>query len=102
MTELFQARGAPLRNARGSALRCPSCADQWYAGLAAAYEVMQVDAHVRAVIRNGGSVNQLKAAFRKQGGRFLQETALDVVKAGETDVKEVLRVLKGEAPPVTA
>ena len=36
----------------------------------------------------------MKAVFRKQRSRYLQEQALALVEAGETSVQEVLRVMK--------
>ena len=44
----------------------------------------------------GGSVNQLKAVFRKQRARFLQEQALLQITEGETSVQEMIRVLRAE------
>jgi hypothetical protein len=41
------------------------------------------------------SGSQLKAAFRKQKGKYLQEAALEVVEKGDTSVHEILRVLRG-------
>jgi type II secretory ATPase GspE/PulE/Tfp pilus assembly ATPase PilB-like protein len=82
-----------------------------FRGRVGVYETLIVDEEVRGVIEAGGSVNQLKAAFRKQQGKYLQEQALARVQAGDTSVQEVLRVMKlGEAPagssgraqPVTA
>jgi len=55
---------------------------------------------VRATVEAGGSSNQLKAAFRKQHGHYLQEMALQQVAAGETSIQEVLRVMRTD--PVRA
>jgi hypothetical protein len=61
---------------------------------------MVVDDDLRAVVTAGGSVNQIKAAFRKQKGRLLQEVALAVVEAGDTSLAEVKRVMEaGNDPP---
>ncbi|HMO26949.1 MAG TPA: hypothetical protein PKB10_11830, partial [Tepidisphaeraceae bacterium] len=48
-------------------------------------------------IAAGGSSEQLKAVFRKQRQRYLQEMALARVEAGDTSIQEVLRVLRGES-----
>ena len=45
---------------------------------------------------SGGSVNQLKAVFRKQRARFLQEQALLQITEGETSVQEMIRVRRAE------
>jgi type II secretory ATPase GspE/PulE/Tfp pilus assembly ATPase PilB-like protein len=57
---------------------------------------------VKAVIEGGGSINQLKAVFRKQRGKYLQEAALAQVEEGETSVQEVLRVMKADDKPAAA
>jgi len=62
---------------------------------------MVVDDDLRSVVSSGGSVNQIKAAFRKQKGRLLQEMALAAVEAGDTSLAEVKRVMEattGEGP----
>ena len=63
-----------------------------------------IDEDVKQVVEAGGSQNQLKALFRKQRGKYLQEAALAQVEEGETSVQEVLRVMKAgdEPPPGTA
>jgi type II secretory ATPase GspE/PulE/Tfp pilus assembly ATPase PilB-like protein len=61
--------------------------------------MFHVDDEVKQVILSGGSGSQLKALFRKQKARYLQEQALLVVEQGETSVQEVLRVLRiGQEP----
>jgi type II secretory ATPase GspE/PulE/Tfp pilus assembly ATPase PilB-like protein len=54
-----------------------------------------IDDEAKEKIVAGASPNELRAAFRKQRGRFLQEEALAIVQRGDTSVQEVLRVLKG-------
>jgi len=60
-----------------------------------------VDDTIKAIVTNGQTFEQnvgpMKAAFRKQKGRYMQEVGLGLVEDGETSVQEVLRVLK--APP---
>jgi hypothetical protein len=65
------------------------------------YEILDVDKDVKQIVSAGGSVNQLKAVFRKQRARFLQEQALVQITEGETSVQEMLRVLRDDAgsPP---
>jgi type II secretory ATPase GspE/PulE/Tfp pilus assembly ATPase PilB-like protein len=91
---LFQARTQPLRDQKGNPIVCEFCQDLRYNGRIGAFEMFGVDDEVRNVVVNGGSQNQLKALFRKQRRRYLQERALAIVEAGETSVEEVLRVLK--------
>jgi general secretion pathway protein E len=91
---LFQARTQPLRDAKGNPVPCDFCLDLRYKGRVGVYETLTVDDDVRSVIAGGGSENQLKAVFRKQRGKYLQEEALGLVETGDTSVQEVLRVLK--------
>jgi type II secretory ATPase GspE/PulE/Tfp pilus assembly ATPase PilB-like protein len=101
--KLFQARTQPLRDPKGNPLVCEFCTDLRFVGRTGVYEMFIVDDEVRQVIAAGGSINQLKALFRKQRRKYLQEEALARVEAGETSVQEVLRVLKiGDSSPPSA
>jgi type II secretory ATPase GspE/PulE/Tfp pilus assembly ATPase PilB-like protein len=92
--QLFQARTEPLRDPKGNPLRCEFCKDLRFRGRTGFFELLLVDDRVRDVVLSGGSTEQLKAAFRKQRGQYLQETALKMVESGDTSIQEVLRVLK--------
>jgi type II secretory ATPase GspE/PulE/Tfp pilus assembly ATPase PilB-like protein len=98
---LFQARTQPLRDPKGNPVPCDFCLDLRYKGRLGVFETFVVDEDVRAVVHAGGSENQLKAVFRKQKGKYLQEEGLSLVESGDTSVQEVLRVLKvgSEAAP---
>ena len=91
---LFQARTQPLRDAKGNPVPCDFCLDLRYKGRLGVYETVVIDDDMRSVLAGGGSDNQLKAVFRKQRGKYLQEEALGLVETGDTSVQEVLRVLK--------
>lgn len=101
---LFQARTQPLRDPRGNPVPCDFCLDLRYKGRIGVYETLVVDDDVRQVVASGGSENQLKAVFRKQRGKYLQEEALGLVETGDTSVQEVLRVLKigSDAAPASS
>ena len=102
---LFQARTQPLRDPKGNPVPCEFCMDLRFKGRVGVFETFVVDDDVRAVVTAGGSDNQLKAVFRKQKGRYLQEEGLTLVESGDTSVQEVLRVLKvgsGDAPAAAA
>jgi type II secretory ATPase GspE/PulE/Tfp pilus assembly ATPase PilB-like protein len=90
---LFQARTQPMRDPKGNPVPCDFCLDLRYKGRTGVYEMLVVDDDVRAAAA-GASENQLKAVFRKQRGKYLQEEALALVETGDTSVQEVLRVLK--------
>jgi general secretion pathway protein E len=94
-TTLFQARTEPLRDQKGNPVPCEFCKDLRFKGRTGVFEFFVIDDEAKEKIASGASVNELRAVFRKQRGRFLQEEALALVQKGETSVQEVLRVLKG-------
>lgn len=98
---LYQARTQPLRDQKGNPMVCEFCQDMRYNGRIGAYEMFGIDDEVRNVVISGGSTNQLKALFRKQRRKYMQERALAIVEAGETSVQEVLRALKTDQPSST-
>ncbi len=92
--KLYQARKEPMRDPKGNEIICPFCHGMAFQGRTGVFEFFQIDDEVRRVVLAGGTVNQLKALFRKQKQRYLQEAALARVELGDTSVEEVLRVLK--------
>jgi type II secretory ATPase GspE/PulE/Tfp pilus assembly ATPase PilB-like protein len=94
-TTLFQARTEPLRDAKGNPVPCEFCKDLRFKGRTGVFEMFVIDDEAKEKIVAGASPNELRAALRKQRGRFLQEEALAIVQKGDTSVQEVLRVLKG-------
>ena len=100
--KLYQARTQPMRDAKGNPIMCDFCTELYFKGRIGVYEIFLIDDDVRAVIEGGGSINQLKAVFRKQRGKYLQEAALAQVEEGETSVQEVLRVMKADDKPAPA
>lgn len=100
-TKLFQARREPLRDPKGNPIPCEFCKELRYHGRFGVYELMIVNDDLRQVVASGGSINQIKAAFRKHKGRLLQEVALAYVEAGDTSLAEVKRVMEAgnETPP---
>ena len=102
--KLYQARSMPMKDAKGNDVTCPYCHELYYRGRTGIFETFVIDEDVRNVVQSGGTTVQLKAVFRKQRSRYLQEQALALVEAGETSVQEVLRVIKGvtDAAPAPA
>lgn len=94
--KLYQARTQPMRDQKGNPVLCDFCKELYFKGRIGVFEVFVIDDDVKQVVEAGGSINQLKAAFRKQRGKYLQEAALAQVEAGETSVQEVLRVMKSD------
>jgi type II secretory ATPase GspE/PulE/Tfp pilus assembly ATPase PilB-like protein len=95
--QLFQARTQPLRDQRGNEVPCEFCGDLRFKGRFGVYETLVITDEVRNALAAGGSSDQLKALFRKQRQRYLQEMALARVESGDTSIQEVLRVLRGES-----
>jgi type II secretory ATPase GspE/PulE/Tfp pilus assembly ATPase PilB-like protein len=105
VTNLFMPRKEPMRDQKGNPILCDFCKELRYKGRFGVFEILDVDKDVKQIVSGGGSVNQLKAVFRKQRGRFLQEVALAQITEGETSVQEMVRVLRadeGAAPPAAA
>lgn len=94
VTQLFQARTQPMRDARGNPVPCEFCHDLHFKGRTGVYELMPMDDEMRAAVGAGKGAEQV---FRKKRGRYLQEEALELVEKGDTSVQEVKRVLKPEA-----
>jgi type II secretory ATPase GspE/PulE/Tfp pilus assembly ATPase PilB-like protein len=96
--KLYQARKEPIRDPKGNPIKCEFCNDLRYKGRTGMFEFLLVDDAIKKIATNGQSSEQnagaYKTAFRKQGGRYMQEVGLALVEAGETSVQEVLRVLK--------
>ena len=101
VSKLFQARAQPLRDQKGNAIPCEFCQELRFKGRFGVFETFVIDDEARQAAAAGGSVNQLKAIFRKQRSRYLQEAALYQVEQGETSVQEVLRVLRSSDQPGT-
>jgi len=95
VSQLYQARKEPMRDPKGQEVICPFCHGVAYQGRTGVFEFFRVDDDVRQAIKAGGTINQLKALFRKQKQRYLQESALARVELGDTSVEEVLRVMRG-------
>jgi general secretion pathway protein E len=99
VSKLYRARPEPMRDQKGNVIPCTFCKELRYKGRFGVYELLDIDDDVKQIVSSGGSVNQLKAVFRKQRSRFLQEQALLQVSEGETSIEEMLRVLKADQGP---
>jgi general secretion pathway protein E len=97
VNKLYQPRKEPMRDQKGNEVICPFCHGMAYQGRSGVFELFKIDDDVRKAVLAGGTANQLKALFRKQKQRYLQESALARVELGDTSVEEVLRVLRGQA-----
>jgi general secretion pathway protein E len=77
-----------FRSGRG----CSACRGTGYRGRKAIAEYLTLTDEVREMIIAREPIRRLKQAVRAQGTRFLREAALDAVRRGETDLKEINRV----------
>jgi type II secretory ATPase GspE/PulE/Tfp pilus assembly ATPase PilB-like protein len=108
VSKLYQARTEPLQDSKGNPMVCPMCHDLRFNGRIGIYEVFMIDPEVKQILLGtsasdaGVLAARLKAAFRKQKMRYLQESALLLVEDGLTSVQEVLRVLKHSETPAPA
>ena len=100
--QLYQARKEPLRDPKGNPVRCDFCNDLRFKGRTGIYEILVVDDDIKQVVMAGGTPAQMKTAFRKQRGRYLQEVGLTLVEKGDTSVQEVLRILRSGEPPAAS
>jgi type II secretory ATPase GspE/PulE/Tfp pilus assembly ATPase PilB-like protein len=97
--QLYQAPKEAPKDQKGNPIHCEFCNDLRYKGRTGIFEVLMIDDEIRQLVLGGGTAAQLKTAFRKQRGRYLQELGLALVETGQTSVQEILRILRsGEAP----
>ena len=94
--QLFQARTQPVRDPKGNIVPCGLCHDLRYHGRFGVYETVVMTDDMRQAVLANATLEQLKKAYRKQRGRFLQENALARVEQGVTSVQEVSRVIRGQ------
>jgi type II secretory ATPase GspE/PulE/Tfp pilus assembly ATPase PilB-like protein len=92
--QLFQAPKEAPKDPKGNIIHCEFCNDLRYKGRTGIYEILTIDDEIRQLIMGGGTAAQLKTAFRKQRGKYLQELGLALVESGDSSVQEVLRILR--------
>ena len=78
---------------------CAECAQTGYRGRMAVLEVLSVTADIERVIANGETADVIADTARAQGMKTLWESGIDHVRAGETSLDELLRVVE---PPAEA
>ncbi|TCV89638.1 GspE/PulE family protein [Sulfurirhabdus autotrophica] len=75
-----------------SGLGCGQCRGSGYKGRKAIAELLNLNDEIRELIVAREPIRRIKEAARKNGTRFLRESALDLVAKGETTLQEVNRV----------
>lgn len=77
---------------KGEPILCEDCRGTGYKGRMAIYEILVISNDVRKLITSGAPMAEIKSQCRKEKVLYLQEQALRAVIAGNTSIKEVLRV----------
>jgi type IV pilus assembly protein PilB len=75
---------------------CEACDDTGYKGRVGIYELLVMDDSIRAAVRSGERVDDVRALARRNGMKLMHEYALDQVLEGLTTLDEVLRVVPFE------
>ncbi|MFZ4289244.1 GspE/PulE family protein [Variovorax sp. HJSM1_2] len=75
------------------AVGCTVCGGTGYRGRRAIMQVLTNSAGIARLLAQGAPLSDVRALARKEGMRFLSESALDRVRRGFTTVDEVLRVM---------
>lgn len=72
---------------------CQQCGFTGYKGRIGVYEILLLDEELKDLIGSGAALSQIRKVARKKGFQNLYEDALRHIAQGETDYKEVLRVI---------
>ncbi len=76
---------------------CPDCGGTGYRGRTAVYEVLEVDATMRAVLLRDPSEHSIGSQARAAGMSTLRASAVLKARRGETTFEEVVRVTHSDA-----
>jgi type IV pilus assembly protein PilB len=90
--ELMDRVGRAFRKGAG----CQQCHDSGFAGRFGIYEVMEVTPEIRRMVHKAAPSHELRAEFRKFGGRTLREEGVLLALEGKSSLDEVLRVTHNE------
>ena len=71
---------------------CEHCRGSGYVGRMGIYEMLVVDEAFRDMINKDSTVDNMRRAFRENGGASLFDDGINKVKQGLTTMEEVLRV----------
>lgn len=75
------------------AVGCENCDHTGYKGRIGIFEFLPLTESLRASVRDGVNVDEMRIVARNQGMRTLQEDALDKLNEGLTSLAEILRVV---------
>jgi CheY-like chemotaxis protein len=79
------------------AVGCPECSQTGYRGRMAVMEVLTTNGEIERLISAGETADMIAEAARGSGMKTLWESGIEHVRAGETTLDELLRVVE---PPV--
>jgi len=79
------------------AVGCPECSQTGYRGRMAVMEVLTVDSDIERDISGAASADAIAETARANGMKTLWESGIEHVRAGETSLDELLRVVE---PPM--
>ena len=72
---------------------CPNCNGTGYKGRIAIHELVVINKEMRRLIAAGATQEELTATARRtQGMRSLRESAMELVRQGETTPEELLKI----------
>ncbi|HVE99328.1 MAG TPA: ATPase, T2SS/T4P/T4SS family [Mycobacteriales bacterium] len=89
--------GSPLRRGSG----CDACGATGYLGRTAIFELLPVDARMRAVLTASPTEAAIRAAARAAGAGSLRAHGIAKALCGETTLEEVLRVTQVDAGSIS-
>lgn len=75
------------------AVGCPRCLDTGFRGRLGVYEMVVPTPEIRELLRKGGDEETLRAACDRAGVKWMWDTAIGAVLAGETTFDEVRRAV---------
>jgi type IV pilus assembly protein PilB len=84
-------RKAPLTMA--VPMGCDKCDQTGYKGRIGIYELLRFDDAIRAIVRNSGSMDEIRDIARSNGMRTMQEDAIEKLRKGLTTPEEIFRVV---------
>jgi len=72
---------------------CEKCDQTGYKGRVGIYELLRFDDAIRAIVRNSGSMDEIRGIARSNGMRTMQEDAIEKLRNGLTTPEEIFRVV---------
>ncbi len=71
---------------------CPKCYDTGFKGRTGVYEILKVTGETRELITKAASLEEMRAAHKRQGGSSLLEEGIHLAEASKTSLEEIARV----------